>query len=128
MFHHALLTSVLAGLLLSHFAFGEEPSREGIAAKYQGDVGIANDPSVIFAENFETGGLAELATRWGHASNKNGKVQAFSEDVPPGSAGRRSLQMTGTLGENSGGDLYTVLKPGLDEAYLRFYTKFAPDH
>ncbi len=128
MFRYALLTFVLTELLLSHLAFGEEPLREGIAAKYQGDVGIANDPSVIFAENFEAGGIAELAKRWGHASNKNGKAQAFSEDVPSGSAGRRSLQIAGTLGEDSGGDLYTVFKPGLDKVYLRFYTKFAPDH
>jgi hypothetical protein len=42
--------------------------------------------------------------------------------------GKRSLQMTGTLRLNKGGDLYTVLKPGLDTAFLRFYTKFASDH
>jgi len=128
MFRLTLLTTVLSGILLNCLAFAEEQSKKEIAAKYVHDVGIERDASVIFAENFETGSLAEIAKRWGYANNKDGKVQSFSDDVPPGSAGCRSLQMTGTLGENSGGDLYTVFKPGFDKVYLRFYTKFAPDH
>ena len=36
--------------------------------------------------------------------------------------------MTGVFGENSGGDLFTTFKPGLEKAYVRFYTKFAADH
>ncbi len=128
MFRCVFVSLVLTGTSFSHIAPAADPPNAGLAAKYVGDVGIAHDAAVVFAEDFETGSLAELAKRWGYASNKNGKVHAFSEDVPPGSAGRRSLQMTGTLGENSGGDLYTVFKPGLDKVYLRFYTKFAADH
>ena len=87
MFRLALLTTVFSGLLLSPFALCEEPSKKepskkGIAAKYVGDVGIEGNASVIFAENFETGSLAEIAKRWGEASNKNGKVQAFSPCPP----------------------------------------------
>lgn len=107
---------------------GAMPEALGLAAKYPGDVGIEHDPAVVFAENFEIGGIEELGKRWSEVSNKDGQVLAFSGDVPSGSRGRRSLQMTGTLGKNSGGHLYTVLKPGLDQAYLRFYTKFAADH
>lgn len=101
---------------------------EGLAAGYPGDAGIGADEAVVFAEDFEAGSLDEIAKRWGHAGNRDGKVHAFSDDTPPDSAGRRSLRMTGTLGENSGGDLYTVFEPGLDKAHVRFYTKFAPDH
>ena len=35
--------------------------------------------------------------------------------------------MTGTLGKNKGGHLYTTFD-GVDKAFLRFYTKFADDH
>jgi len=99
----------------------------GLAAQYPGDAGIARDPHVLLAEDFETGTLADLAKRWDSVSNKDGKVMAFSEDVPPGSRGRRSLQMTATLGENTGGHLYTRLPRGEDTVYARFYVKFARD-
>jgi len=103
------------------------PAYAGIAEKYLGDEGIENDPDVLFAENFEEGTVDEICKRWDTFKNKDGKVMAVSDDIPAGSAGSRSLQMTGTLGENAGGDLYTRF-PSQDKAYLRFYTKFAADH
>ena len=131
----AFLTLLVPTLFNVSMAFSQEQGKfkgldpgPGIAVKYIGDAGIEGDASVIFAENFETGDFAEIVKRWGYTSIKNGEIQAFSGEVPPGSAGRRSLQMTATLGENKGGDLYTVLKPGFDKVYLRFYTKFAADH
>src|SRR5438034_7747503 len=36
-------------------------------------------------------------------------------------------QMTATLGENTGGHLYTRLPREVDKAYARFYVKFAAD-
>jgi hypothetical protein len=109
-------------------AVGGTPAQAGISAKYRGDRGIERDPAVVFAENFEAGGVADLGKRWSEVSNKDGRVIAFSNDVPPGSGGRRSVQLTGTLGQNTGGHLYTSFKRGVDRAYLRFYTKFAEDH
>jgi hypothetical protein len=103
------------------------PEGAGLAATYPGDVGIARAPAVLFAEDFEEGSLATVGKRWDEVSNKDGRVLALSDDVPPASRGTRSMQMTGTLGENSGGHLYTRF-PGVDQAFLRFYTKFAPDH
>jgi hypothetical protein len=81
---------------------------------------------VLFAEDFERGTVEEIGRRWGEASNRGGKVIAISSDVPPG-GGRRSLQMTATLGENTGGHLYTRLSRGVDTLFARFYVKFAPD-
>ena len=104
------------------------PESDGLAAKYPDDVGIERDSSVLFAENFETGDLQDLGNRWSEVSNRGGRVLAYSNDAPPVSSGKRSLQMTGTLGENSGGHLYTLFTPGVDKAFVRFYTKFAPDH
>jgi len=103
------------------------PEGFGLAAKYPRDKGIAQDPHVLFAENFEAGSIQEIGRRWGEMSNKDGKAMAFSRDVPPSSAGKRSLQVTATLNENTGGHLYTRFARGVDQAFARFYVKFAPD-
>ena len=102
------------------------PQGFGLSAKYPGDVGIERDPSVLFAEDFEHGTIADIAKRWGNMSNKDGKVMSFSDDVPSNSSGKRSLQMTATLGENTGGHLYTRI-PESETAFARFYVKFAED-
>jgi hypothetical protein len=102
------------------------PDGPGLAAKYPGDRGIGRDARVLFADDFETGTVEAIGRRWGEASNRDGKVIAISSDAPPG-GGKRSLQMTATLGENTGGHLYTRLSRGVDTLFARFYVKFAPD-
>jgi len=119
---------IITGCNTSAPGADEIPPGHGLAWLYPGDEGIENHPAVVFAENFETGDLDELEAKWGHMSNRDGKVMSFSSDVPEGSAGTRSLQMKATRGENAGGELYKTFDPGWDEIYLRFYTKFAEDH
>jgi hypothetical protein len=102
------------------------PEGHGISAKYPGDSGIAEDPAVLFAEDFESGDLEAVGRRWDHVNNKDGKVFELRRDAPPASAGKHSLQMTATLGVNEGGHLYTRFR-GVDTAFLRFYVKFAED-
>jgi anti-anti-sigma factor len=90
-------------------------------------------------------GLAQLVSLVAYANTKSSRVILCS--VPPHVAGviavtkldkyfdransfrrdRPQREMTGTLGENSGGHLYTRFR-GEDKAFLRFYTKFAADH
>jgi hypothetical protein len=103
------------------------PEGYGLSAKYPGDDGIDRDPAVLFAENFEENDLGAVVKHWDEASNKDGKVLALSADVPPASSGKHSLQMTATLGENTGGHLYTRLSHGVDQVYARFYVKFPKD-
>jgi len=105
-------------------AAGTLPQGFGLSARYPGDDGIARDSAVLFAENFEEGTVPAVVKRWDEASNKDGKVLALSRDVPPASSGKHSMQMTATLGENTGGHLYTRLPHGVDQAYVRFYVKF----
>jgi hypothetical protein len=119
---------LFSGCNVSRPGNGELPSGQGIAWLYPGDEGIENHPSVVFADNFETGNIEDLKVRWGHMSNRDGKVMSFSDDVPEGSSGIRSLQMTATRGENAGGELYKTFEGGWDTIYLRFYTKFTEDH
>lgn len=102
------------------------PEGPGLAARYPGDIGLARDPAVLFAEDFEEGDLAAVARRWEDVNNKNGEVLSLSEDVPPSSSGKHSILMTGNIARNFGGHLYVRIPP-VDQAYLRFYTRFAPD-
>jgi len=120
----AVPTVVVASPGLAQTALPEGP---GLAAKYPGDAGVAHEPEVLFAEDFETGTIDEIGKRWGDLSNRDNRVMSFSDDVPPAGLGRRSLQMTATLGENTGGHLYTRLPRAVDCAFARFYLRFPAD-
>jgi len=122
------LVAVLAACGLAR---GGEPARPGkkkapppIAAKYPGDAGIARDPEVVFAEGFETGPVGALEKRW--ESVKNPAGMSLSADVPPGSAGKKSLLMTHVGGKGTGAHLYRRLLPGYEKLHVRFYVKFDP--
>lgn len=119
---------ILTGYNISNDRKDKISPGKGIAWLYPGDEGIENNPDVVFVEDFEAGDLKDIESRWGFMSNKDGKVMSLSSDVPAGSAGKRSLKMTATRGENEGGELYKTFDPGWDKIYLRFYTKFTPDH
>lgn len=103
------------------------PEGPGLAAKHPGDRGIANDPTVLLAEDFETGTIADLSKKWTEVSNKDGKPLSFVEDAVPGSRGKRSLRVTATFGHDNGGHLFTPLARGVDLAFARFYVKFPAD-
>lgn len=118
--------AIAALALLAQLSAGGEtlPEGPGLAARYPGDKAIADDSAVVFAENFEEGVLAAVAARWNNVKNPGGKVLAFTGDVPEASAGAHSLRVTATSGENDGGHLFRLLKPGYDRLHLRFYAKF----
>ena len=96
---------------------------EGLSAKYPGDVGIAQDPAVIFAESFEAKTVSEVSARWSQA--QNGAGMSLVKDVPAGSPpGSQSLRMTSIGGQNEGGDLYYRVNPPREKLYYRFYVKY----
>jgi hypothetical protein len=121
------LVATVATAALIGTAAAELPSGPGLAARFPRDAGIAKAPQVLLAEDFEAGELSELEKRWHDVSNKDGKVLMLSEDHPPDSAGRRSIQMTSTIGENTGGHLYKRLPREVETLFARFYVKFADD-
>ena len=94
-------------------AASERPT--GLAMQYPGDRNLASDPRVLFAENFETGAVAEIGKRWGNIGNAPNF--AFSDDVPASSSGRRSIRIA------DNGYLFTHHK-GVDTVFARFYVKF----
>lgn len=99
------------------------PRGEGLAAQYPLEQGIAADPQVIFADDFEGG---DYRTAWDSVRDDENKVLSL-EDRSQESAlvGRRSLRVTATLGENTGGGLtqWFESSPAL---FVRFYVWFDP--
>ncbi len=104
---------------------GKPPEGCGLSARHPGDAGIGRDAAVLLAEDFEQGALEDLAKRWESVKNPDGKVLLLVPDAPPGSPGARSLQMTATLNENTGGHLYTRLPREVETVFARFYVQFA---
>ena len=102
-----------------------DPVVAGIAARYPGDRGIADDPRVIFAEDFEGGTLETIGKRWDTVRHR--EVMSLSEEVPPGSSGSKSLLMSQRAEAGTGADLYRVLGDGHDRLYTRMYVRFAED-
>jgi hypothetical protein len=121
---------LVAVLLLAQtvtLAGDDLPEGPGLSARYPGDKGIAKDPAVLLAEDFETGTIADLGRKWTEVSNKDGKPLAWSDLKPDASRGKRSLEITATLGEDTGGHLFAPLAKGADTAFARFYVRFAED-
>jgi len=90
----------------------------GLAAKYPGDDGIANDPDVLFADNFESGDMK----KW---DQQRGRV-VMTGNQP--NSGAWCVQMPMERGKNHGGDAIKWFMPGADAVYARLYVKFSADY
>jgi hypothetical protein len=100
-------------------ALGALAQGPGLAAQFRADTGIIRHPSVIFADDFESG---ELGARWDEkgATNALSLAPADSEVC-----GRRCLKVEARLGENQGGGLTKWFEPS-DRLFVRFYVRFDP--
>ena len=105
----------------------ETSGRLGIATKYPGDVGIENDPSVVLTENFERSTVSDLYDRWTSFINPDHLPLRMVEDTTVPTAGTRCLEIRGTRGHDTGGDLWKLLDQGYEQLYARVYVKFAED-
>ena len=94
------------------------PNVPGIAARYPGDTGIANDPAVLFADDFQSGDMK----RW---DERRGQVRV-TEERPH--SGRRCVRMEMHRGRNTGGDAIKWFLPGADTVHVRFYVGFSRDY
>lgn len=93
-----------------------------IADKYLNDVGIANDPNVLYAENFDDG-IKNIIGRYTEVKNAAG-MSTDKNDVPDGSLSP-ALKITNIGAVNDGGHLYKQFKNGFDSVvYLRYYVKY----
>ena len=122
---HITVAVVFAAAMMSVSLGREADPSVGLAQRYPGDMGLAQDPNVIFLEDFESGSLDTVAARW--ESVKNLDIMSLSPDTPSGSHGEHSLLMSHVGGSSTGGHLYRRLLPGYDQLHVRFYVKFDLD-
>ncbi len=111
-------------LLLCTTAWTQElPAGSGLAASYPHDREISEHPAVIFADGFEASDAWE--ERWDSVRDDGG---VLARVAPEGQAwlGAGCLQVTATLGENTGGGL-TQWFASAPRLFIRFYTRFAED-
>lgn len=103
----------------------------GIASKHRGDVGIATDPAVVFADDFEK----YPATSKGPDINKvwdavyQNQYVGISTDAANIHGGKQALEFTlpqGTAELSDGTD--KILTKEQDTLFLRYYSKFEPPY
>jgi len=109
------------------FALESLPEGAGLSKQFPGDHNLSTHAAVLLAEDFENHSLADLKSRWNEIENKDAKVLELVSDHPGASAGQKCLQVTATLGENTGGHLFKRLNPIQTRVFARFYVKFAQD-
>jgi hypothetical protein len=121
------LPAFFAALLATAPAAAADPLPEGptgIASAYEGDVGIARDPEVIFFDDFEDYVAPEdLNANWESVHHYD--QIAFPTEGDEVFAGSQSLRFTvpQQTEELSNGTTKWV-SPELDALFLRYYTKF----
>lgn len=76
--------------------------------------------AVVFKEDFEKFDRK----RW----DDFGKTPSAVRIVEGGVGGGKCVEITATLGEDTGAHLYKMLDSGLDLCFLRFYVKFEEEH
>lgn len=101
---------------------GAASSQAQLANDYPNDVGIEDDPNVLYVEKFDDG-LDNVFSRYTDILNADG--MSLDADLPPGSLDGRSIMMTVEPGVNNGGHLFRNFEPGYDgTVYIRYYVKY----
>lgn len=100
----------------------------GIAAKHPGDVGIAGDSDVIFADDFESYAKAsDIGKRWDNMyQNQYVGITTTAANVY---AGKQALEFTLPQQTAELSDaVEKAVSPELDVLFLRYYGKFQPPY
>jgi hypothetical protein len=107
------------------------PEGDGLAAKYPGDVGIDQDPAVVFADGFEdledvvmeTGAYEQKGKRWDSAWG----VVRITQEPENVHSGRQAIEITHKSRQPRSHGAEKGFEPGVDVLFLRYYMKFAKE-
>lgn len=130
MYEHVIAMAVLA---LSALAIGAEPAAKleqlpegntGIAAKYPGDSGIAKDPAVVFADDFENASsAADLKKTWDVITHETNL--SIANEPANDNGGTKSLLITiPQRNEPLSVGVDKLLKQTQEVLFIRWYMKF----
>src|SRR6476660_9072006 len=114
---------VVALVILSALLLARGPRSDAQADGAKPSAPSVGKADVVFAEDFNHFDRKQ----WDDVSDAPGVIQIV-DGGPGGDAHGKCLQVTATLGKDTGGHLYKMLDPGLDECHVRFYVKFEKDH
>jgi hypothetical protein len=97
-----------------------------LSEEYPGDVGMENDPAVIWMENFEQNSVSEVLSRYEDYKNPGGMY--LDENTPALSSGSKSLALVAGGSQADATDFYKNFgSNGYDEWYIRWYVKYQPE-
>lgn len=107
----------------------ELPEGHGIAAKYPGDLGIEEDPAVVFADGFEeiedatmaTGVQEQKGKKWDSAFG----TVVITQEPENVHSGSKAVEITHKQPGNH--NAVKRFKEGFDTLYLRYYMKYAKE-
>jgi len=120
--------SAVITFLISSATPTTAPADSGIAARYPGDKNIANDPAVLFADDFEGyTSASQVTSKWTDAYQPS-LLRIATE---PGNyyAGSKAMEMTLNVSSSEVANaLRKSLSPTQDTVYLRAYTKFSANY
>jgi len=97
----------------------------GLAARHPGDVGLEDDPAVLFVERYDQAAIGDLTRRYDE--NQHPEIMSFAADGAPGTSDGQCLLLTHTGGQGNGGSLYRRIQPNQRQVFARWYVKFDPD-
>lgn len=102
---------------------GPPPVGDGIASAYPGDVGLGDDPRVIFFDDFEGyASAADFESRWSAVFGR----RDLSTDPDHVWAGAQALEFTQPQGTDEVSSALAIeLTDEVDTLYLRYYSRFA---
>ena len=94
----------------------------GVASDHPGDIGIANDPSVLFFDGFE--GYSGISGLWSNYENFYQQSNfRIATEAPNVFSGQKSLQITQPNVNTSQYNALTKEIAPQDTVFVRFYTK-----
>ena len=100
---------------------GIDPVNGTLAAQYPGDVGIGDDPDVVWYEPFEQEEVSEFVERYDQVRSVG---MTFWSEHPALSPGNRSLRLEAGGSMGSATDAYTRLPgDGYERLFLRYYAR-----
>lgn len=111
-----VLSIAWVAAFLSYNASGQ------LAALYPNDIGIENDPNVLYVEKFN-GSLDDIFARYSDILHADAII--LDTDVPTGSPGPHSIRMHSAPGVNTGAHLFRRFNPGFSgTVHVRYYVKY----